>query len=311
MKISSQYISINNSRQNILTMGTDDSNPVLLIIHGGAGSPDRPLVQKYNSELANYYNVVCWDQRGAGLSFTDDIKLTIDIMLDDLKAVVQYLRVIYKQDKVFIAGHSWGAYLGVRFASMYPEYLQYYIGTGQGISSHVDEEDKYNFVMKYASKRNDEKVILKLKFFGVPHGYYYENNDSEAKKFVSKMIHKYGGYIHDNNNFSMKTYLSLYIKYYKHNIIKVIKGMVKSASLLNEEMDKEDKISCITDLKVPVLLISGEGDAVCPVAATQRWFNALSAPKKDFVKVNNASHMVNFEQADIWNESVIRLLDNI
>ena len=41
-----EYININNFRQNIMTISSDDSNPVLLIVHGGAGSPDRPLVKK-------------------------------------------------------------------------------------------------------------------------------------------------------------------------------------------------------------------------------------------------------------------------
>ena len=110
-----EYININNFRQNIMTISSDDSNPVLLIVHGGAGSPDRPLVKKYNSELAEYYTVVCWDQRGSGLSYTKE-DLTIDIILNDLKSVVEFLRNRYNQDKIYIAGHSWGAYLGLRFS---------------------------------------------------------------------------------------------------------------------------------------------------------------------------------------------------
>lgn len=307
MKVSTEYVNINSSKQNILTMSTADSNPVLLIVHGGAGSPDRPLVLKYNCELANYYNVVCWDQRGSGLSYVKE-NLTIDLILDDLKSVVEYLRLRYKQDKIYIAGHSWGAYLGVRFISMYPEYVEYYIGTGQGISSLVDEMDKYNFVKKHALQRNDKKVISKLNSFGKPQGYTYKNRDIEAKKFVSKMIHKYGGYIYDNSSFNMGTYLSLYLKCYKHNIIKVIKGIIKSSSSLNNEMNQADKISCISELKVPVLLISGENDAVCPVNTIQRWFDKLSAPKKEFIIVKNAAHMVNFEQYGEWNKQLINLV---
>ena len=68
MEIFDQYIEINNSRQNIMTMRTNRENPVLLIVHGGAGLPDRPLVKQYSSELAEYYTVICWDQRGCGLS---------------------------------------------------------------------------------------------------------------------------------------------------------------------------------------------------------------------------------------------------
>ena len=291
-----------------MAMRTRDSNPVLLIVHGGAGSPDRPLVQKYNCELADYYTVICWDQRGSGLSYSND-ELTIDLMIDDLKAVVTYLCDKYNQDKIYIAGHSWGAYLGLRFTEMYPEYVKYYIGTGQGISSMVDEIDKYKFVKKQAITRNDRKVISKLNHFGEPLGFTYKFDDDKAKKFVSKMVHKYGGYINDNNDFSFGKYISLYLKCYKLNIFKVLKGITKSASSLNVEMNTEDKISCITNLDVPILLISGEDDMVCPVAATERWYNNLDAPHKRFVKIKNAAHMVNFEQPEKWNKLLTGILN--
>ena len=307
MEITTEYININKSLQNIMTMSTDDNNPVLLIVHGGAGSPDRPLVKKYNSELADYYTIVCWDQRGSGLSYTSE-QLTIKIMLADLRAIVEYLRVKYHQDKIYIAGHSWGAYLGLRFASMHPEYMKYYIGTGQGISSIVDEIDKYNFVKEEAIKRNDDKVLSKLNFFGEPSGYTYQTDDKSAKKFIGNMIHKYGGYISNKNDFSIAKYFAPYFKCYGLNIIKVLKGMVKSSATLNAEMNEKDRISCITELSVPILLISGEDDMICPVSATQRWFDKLAAPQKEFIKIKNAAHMVNFEQPKEWNEQIIDVL---
>lgn len=306
----SEYININNSRQNIMTMSTDNANPVLLIIHGGAGSPYRPLVKNYNSELADYYTVVCWEQRGSGLSYTSE-ELTIDLMLKDLKSLVEFLRNRYNQDKIYIAGHSWGAYLGLRFSSMYPEYIKYYIGTGQGVSSIADEIYKYNFVMNQAVIRNDKKIIKQLNRFGEPTGYSYKTDDEKAKKYIGKMIHKYGGYINDKNDFSTSKYLTCYIKYYKLDIIKVIKGMLNSSKVLNNEMSKKDNISCITELDVPILLISGEEDMVCPVPAAEKWFDNLNAPKKEFVKITNVSHMVNFEQAKEWNKLLINLSINL
>ena len=48
-----EYININNFSQNIMTISSDDSNPVLLIVHGGAGSPDRPL-----NTIVNLLNII-------------------------------------------------------------------------------------------------------------------------------------------------------------------------------------------------------------------------------------------------------------
>lgn len=172
MHITTESIRINNVRQNLMTLSTDGANPILLIIHGGAGLPDRRLVRQYNAPLAECYTVVCWDQRGAGFS---EIRapLNLNLMLSDLKAVVLYLRKKYGQNKLYIAGHSWGSYLGLWFAARYPEYVEYYIGTGQEISSIEDEIDRYRFVREQARARNDRRVLRMLERFGEPEGYRY------------------------------------------------------------------------------------------------------------------------------------------
>lgn len=305
------YIDVNGTKQNVLVLYEDISNPILLIAHGGPGSPDRPLVHRFNSPLTKHFTVVCWDQRGAGLSYTEantKEKLTVDLMLSDLQELVLYLIRQYHQDKIYLAGHSWGAYLGLRFTKLYPQYIKYYIGTGQGISSFADEIEKYNFVLQKATAKRDEKAIRKLQHFGTPVGMTYPNDTVQARDFVGKLVHKYGGYIHPNSNLNMLKYVSLYLQCYGKHILQVLRGINYSVQCLNPEINKEDKISKITSLDVPILLISGERDFVCPVQTTKRWFDNLQAPAKDFVIIENAAHMVNFEQPDAWNQAVIQTL---
>jgi pimeloyl-ACP methyl ester carboxylesterase len=85
-------------------------------------------------------------------------------MLNDLKALIEYLRKEYNQEKVYLAGHSWGAYLGAIFTHRYPEYVKYYIGTGQKVTLKATESDKYNFVKNQALKQNNLKLLQKLEF---------------------------------------------------------------------------------------------------------------------------------------------------
>jgi pimeloyl-ACP methyl ester carboxylesterase len=311
LNITNQFIDINNSKQNILTLTTSTTNPVLLIVHGGPGSPDRPLVYKYNSDLANYFTVICWDQRCAGLSYSKEnkkLKLCVDTMIADLYELVLYLTKKYNQEKIYIAGHSWGAYLGVRFVEKHPQFVKYYIGTGQGISSLVDEIDKYNFIKDKAIEHNDKHILDKINYYGTPNGYNYPNDSEKARKYIGKLVNKYGGYIHQSSDLSMKSYFSTYLKFYKANIFKVIAGINYSVKCLNPEINSEDTISKIEKLDVPILLISGEQDYICPVQTTEKWFNKLSAPNKKFVIIKNASHMVNFEKPDEWNSEIIKLL---
>ena len=309
-KIYDEYVEINGCRQNIMIMCSDASNPVLLIVHGGPGCPDRALVRKCSSELAACYTLICWDQRGSGMSYTKE-HLTIDMMLADLKTLVEYLRDKYNQDKIYIAGHSWGAYLGVRFVDMCPEYVKYYIGTGQEVSVIRSEIDRYRFVREQARKRNKTKVLEKLDRFGEPEGYHYRYNDKKAKAYVAGLVLTYAGYFSKNADKSMfgylLSYVGLYTGTYKLKTFALLKGIIKSLTTLYNEMDLNDSVSCIKELKMPVLLISGEEDMICPVPAAQRWFDSLSAPEKKYVIIKKASHMVNFEKPDEWN----RLLEEL
>lgn len=310
MKLFDEYVEINNSRQNIMTMSTDPANPVLLIVHGGPGCPDRPLLLKYSSSLAAYYTVVCWDQRGSGLSYMKG-RLTIDAMLDDLRAITEYLREKYQQDKIYIAGHSWGAYLGLRFASLHPEYIAYYIGTGQEISYRDSALDKHLYVKAEAEKRNDRRTLKALERFGEPADGFYRQNDVKTKGYVGRKVSLHSGYFYKSGP-SLASYFLLYVRlYFRHyglRTFQTIAGIFKTLHDLVPQMRVEDSISGINELKVPVLLISGEEDMICPVVTARRWFEGLTAPQKEYVIIRNASHMVNFERPEEWNSLLIGLL---
>ena len=310
MEAVNEYAEINHCRQSMLTMRADTRNPVLLIVHGGAGLPDRPLVQKYSAELAGYYTVVCWDQRGCGFSDAGG-RLSVDLLLSDLKAVVDCLREKYHQNKIYVAGHSWGSYLALRYAAAYPETVKYYIGTGQEVSALRSETDKYQFVREQARKRNDKGVLRRLEAFGEPENGVYRKNDKRAKNYIWIQLFRYAGYFSKNGP-SMGRYLGAYagsyVRCYGVRTGKLLAGAARSLVVLNSEMDQKDSISRITELPFPVLLISGEEDMICPVATAQRWFDDLQAPKKEYVKIKNASHMVNFEQPREWNRLLMGLL---
>lgn len=230
-------------------------------------------------------------------------------MLTDLKELTEYLLKKYNRPKIYLSGHSWGAYLGLWFASLYPEYLYYYIGTGQGISSKLDEIEKYKFVITQAKRRNDDKIVNRLVSYGSPENGIYSKNCDEAKAFVGKLIHKYGGYINEHSKLSEREYFLLYLRYYKFNTVKVIGGINYSVKYLTPKMKENDIIPTIKHIDVPIKLIFGEKDYICPVATAKLWFDCLTAPQKDFVIIKNASHMVNFEQPEKWNEEILSCIN--
>jgi proline iminopeptidase len=95
--------------------------PMLVMLHGGPGGDYRSLLP-YRALAADGYRVVFWDQRGAGLSKRHDASsYTFDVVLEDLRQVVEHFSTSSTQPIVFI-GHSWGAMYATWFINEHGTY---------------------------------------------------------------------------------------------------------------------------------------------------------------------------------------------
>ena len=91
----------------------------IVFIHGGPGdSGYANRAGKAAAELEKKYAMVYWDQRGQGMSEgkTKPEDITIDLMVEDVHAIVKVLKYKYGKDiKIFLLGHSWGGTLGTAY----------------------------------------------------------------------------------------------------------------------------------------------------------------------------------------------------
>src|SRR6185369_1068873 len=112
------FVTINGVQQGMFIKGKDVRNPVLLYVHGGM--PDYFLTQKYPTGLEDYFTVVWWEQRGAGLSYRPDMPremLTPEQLVSDTVAVTNYLRNRFGQDRIYLMAHSGGTFVGIQAAA--------------------------------------------------------------------------------------------------------------------------------------------------------------------------------------------------
>ena len=111
-------ISVNGTLLHAETFG-NPNNSMVVFLHGGPGADYRNGLQA--KQLANNgYFVVFYDQRGAGLSKRHDKNsYSIQLLLDDLDAVIGHFRTSQNQ-KIFLFGHSWGGILASAFINKYP-----------------------------------------------------------------------------------------------------------------------------------------------------------------------------------------------
>ena len=114
IKIEEKYLLVNGDSIYCKIMGSGEP---LVIIHGGPGLDHTYLLPQFE-ELAKYYKLIFYDQRGSGNSsgFVDSSSITINNFVED----IEDLRKSLGLKKINILGHSWGSLLATYYILKYP-----------------------------------------------------------------------------------------------------------------------------------------------------------------------------------------------
>lgn len=306
------YIPIGGVGQNLRIRTTDVNLPVVLFVHGGPGVCDRHWVLKYQSDIAGTATMVCWDQRGAGLSWNRGIKaadMCIDRMIEDCHEVLLYLKKRFKKTKIYIIGHSWGSILGSLTAERYPEDVAVYIGMGQFVNGADNERLSYQFVYDEAKKRGDEKALKDLDRIGWPvNGHYASLDDLMVQR---DLMTKYGGEDYGENEGIVKSVVMPILKspeYALPDMWKYYKGTFFNLETLWDEVVDVDLGVRVPELKMPVYLTEGRYDQNCPIELAEKWFSDLKAPRKEWIWFEESAHSPIKNEPEEWGRTVIRII---
>ncbi len=291
---------------------TDAALPVVVFLHGGPGVCDRHWVLKYQSALAQVATMICYDQRGAGLSYRkgmQESELSITRMVDDAVAVIEWARERFAQDKVFLVGHSWGSLLGVLVAQKRPDLVRAYIGMGQFVDGDENEAISYDFVKAEAERRRDKKAMRDLTRIGAPvKGHYKSLDDLMVQR---NLMSKYGGGIYKGKESiisSMVIPLLQSPEYAVLDLKKYADGSFFNLRALWEEVVDINLFETAKKLEVPVYLTEGRHDQNTPIPIALRWYDALDAPHKEWIWFEQSAHSPIKEEPDKWRETVKRII---
>lgn len=293
-----QHLNLNGIDQFVLIRGKSLDNPVLLMVHGGPGSPQVHMNCKYNKELEDRYIVVNWDQRGAGASYYDSISpenMSIDIMIEDTRQLSEYLIKRFNKEKIFILGHSWGSYLGIRTVSKYPNLYYAYIGIGQVTDQRKSEQISYNFVMEQAKKENNTKAIQQLEQIGFPENGMYR--DSEKGMMIERnWVMNYGGAAWKRNKADFyKLFILPLFKFKEYSVedkFNYVRGMAKTQRVLWDPLMNQQISDLVKSVEVPVYILQGKHDYQTSFEMAKIYFDSLQAPRKEFIEFSNSAHML-------------------
>ncbi len=310
---SAEKITIGGVEQALLIRGSSKSNPILLFLHGGPGTPYDGFAYKFQAELEKRFVVVHWAQRGAGKSYNWGIpneSMNMEQLLSDAEELIDHLRLRFNKQKIYLTGHSWGAYLGMYVVKRKPDRIHAFIGAGQGVDLLEQERLSHQFVLQEARNRGDNKALKDLTKIGEPP---YQNI-SKGLGVKYHYLAKYGGYIHGEAGQGMlfRTILKspeydiLGFVRYGLGLMYTMKHLVKNGG------DKMWRISPLNDayqVDVPVYFIQGKYDRVAAGELLEKYYQKLEAPHKEIVLFEHSGHFIFLKEPDRFCEVIIRALD--
>ena len=288
-------VEIDGFKMGMIIKSKNSSNPVLLFVHGGPGMPEYFLTEKYPTGLEDYFTVVYWDQRGAGLSYAENIDqntLSVDQYINDTIAVTNYLRDRFGQDKIYLMAHSWGTYFGIQAVKKAPQLYNAYIAVGQVTSQPESEQLAYEYMLDYYSKTGDQKTLNTL----LQNDYLSDGYD----KIRDSVMHRCGiGTTHQMKSVVTGIFFdSLQCKAYtlteKINLWRG-KLLLNGNTRLKMTDDLREKV---TALDVPTYFFSGVYDYTVNYKMAEGYLDQLKAPVKKFYLFENSAHSPIFEEPE-------------
>jgi pimeloyl-ACP methyl ester carboxylesterase len=287
-----QFVTIGGIEQWITIRGQDRSNPVLLILHGGPGSPYTPF-NSWLGEWEHYFTVVQWDQRGGGKTFRKNGEagtgpLSFEKLASDGIELTEYLCAHLGHKKIVLLGSSVGSFLGLLMIRQHPELFYAYVGTDQ--TGPGVPEASYALTQEAAELVGDKKGLAALRAMGDNKSAWTYQQFLQMNKIA---IHASTSVPHMVNDLMLPALLFA-PDYKMSDILAVQKGMEYSARQLFEEMKTFDFDALGYSFDLPFFVFQGEGDILTPAATAKEYVAHVHAPQKAFVPLEDAGHLAEF-----------------
>lgn len=306
-----EYVKINGIEHYFLHYRTKKEAPVLLFIHGGPGQSEAMVAYILEEYEGRNYNIVYYDQRGAGKTYLRNKKAKPDteLLKNDLLEIVLYLKKIYQKEKIGIIGHSWGSVLGSMFALEHPEHTLCYIGCGQVVNLIENERigyKKLKSAIETSGNKSDKRKLMKIGEY--PVAGVFDMNYYRKMGQVRKLQGKYHLAIDMDKNM---------IKMFMHSpvmgiadILPFLTGMIVNMQVMGELMSFDLRENGTT-YQVPVYYVLGENDNQTPTEIAVSYFEEVTAPSKKLYLIKNAGHLTMIDNMKDYRRAICEIVGKL
>lgn len=293
-------VRINDVDLQLMIRGKDADNPVVLFVHGGPCCSEIPYARKYQGDLEENFTIVHYDQRGSGKSYkfgTDYSDVTAETHVEDLISLTEYIEEYLNQDKVILAGHSYGTYIATMAAAKTPELYRAYVGIGQLSNTVESELDSLQKCIEAAEEAGNTEDVTYLKSVEV--------QVSEGKMIAPREYVKEYGFaarqIDENSDYYRGFFFGS--EYNLLDAVRFFTSLIKYQDELTMETVNKPVSDIVTEISIPVYFVMGKYDGMTSPKAAEEYLNNISGHEtREMVIFKNSAHYPQFEEPELFSE---------
>ena len=254
---------------NVVVRGPEDAPPVLLL---HAFPLSHRMWEPQMEALADHFRLVVPDHRGFGGSEPGDGQYMMELLVDDLFAVLDELGL----ERVVACGLSMGGYVLLRALERAPERFRA-VALADTRSQADDDAGKLARAATIKAVKSDGVDAFAAQFSGKLLGPSTLARDPDLRTTVADMIKANGA-------------------------LAICGGLLALAT-------RTDTTAALKKLSVPALILVGEEDAITPVASSRSM--AEAAPGAKLVTLPSAGHLSNLETPAAFNRALREFLEGL
>ena len=313
-----EKVTIGGIEQWVSIRGTEERNPVLLLIHGGPGYVSMPMSWWFAPSLQHYCEVVQWDQRGAGKTYLLNDPavvgptMTRERMLADAEELTNWIRRELRKEKIFVLGHSWGSYLGLEMAKQHPNWLYAYIGVGQLTDRPESERRGWRLAMDAARRAGNAEAVGQLQAIAP---YFPPGQNTSLKDIYTqrKWLDFYvsGVLLPTVTATPLRATLLTYRPTTPPERSHIFGTATSSRSVTSWREISGLDLTEIRQLNCPLIIFAGRYDVNVNSEVAAAWFAKVKAPSKQFIWFENSAHLPMTEEPGKFLISLVRYARSI
>ena len=204
----------------------------------------------------------------------------------------------FKQEKVYLAGYSWGSIVGVKMIEQAPENYHAYIGIAQMINQEQNLIRSRQWLRDGDGFQVDSLDLVLLD--SLEQGLIEKDMDAFMKQFL--LVVKYGGAFYDST--SIQEVEIAQTKYEDYLDYDWMGGFYFSMKYLEDDLTNAD-LSEINQFDIPIYLILGKNDWNVPSIIAEEWLEEVNAPDKKVFWIEKSGHGLMEENPKRFNKIML------